>query len=183
MSEHNPWTTLSSRLVYQNAWMRIREDQVIRPDGHPGIYGVLEAAAATGVVAVTDADEIVLVGQYRYPTDVYSWEIVEGAARGDESPLEGAIRELREEAGLEADQWTALGGEIHLSNCMTAERGYLFLARGLREVGASPDATEILQVRHIPFVQCMEMVDSGAITDSMSLIGLLRYARGLRFGG
>jgi 8-oxo-dGTP pyrophosphatase MutT (NUDIX family) len=178
MSEHNPWTTLSSRLIYDNEWMRVREDAVRRPDGSDGIYGVMEAKkVATGVVALTDADEVVLVGQWRYPTKGYSWEIVEGGADPGEEPLAAAKRELREEAGLEAERWEPLGGELHLSNCITDEVGYLYLARGLSEVGADPDPTEVLTLDRVPLAEAVRRVESGEITDAMSVMGLLLAAR------
>lgn len=172
--EENPWQRLSTREVYRNNWITVREDEVIRPDGKPGIYGVVETRLATGVVALTDADEVYLIGQYRYPMEEYSWEIVEGGSEDEETALQAAQRELREEAGLEADDWQPLGGEIHLSNCFTAERAYLFLARGLREVEAAPEGTELLQVRRVPFVETMRMVHEGEIKDAMSIMGLYR---------
>ncbi len=180
-SEPSPWRTVASRRVYANAWMRVREDQVVRPDGAPGIYGVVEPTRlATGVVALTDAGEVWLVGQYRYATDVYSWEIIEGGADPHEDPLAGARRELREEAGLEAASWQLLGGEVHLSNCFTAERAFIYLARGLRAVEAAPEGTEVLRLAKVPLARALELVDQGVITDGVSVIGLLRAERALR---
>ncbi len=140
--QKNPWKTINSKVVYKNDWIQVREDNVIRPDGKPGIYGVVETRIATGVIAVTPENEIYLVGQYRYPTDCYSWEIIEGGTELDESPLETAKRELREEAGLLAESWEQLGGEIHLSNCFSTEIGVFFLAKGLTIVQAEPEGTE-----------------------------------------
>ena len=173
----NPWKTLSTKVVYENAWIRVREDAVIRPDGQPGIYGVVETRLATGVVALTPEDEVYLVGQYRYALDRYSWEIIEGGSDGDESALDAAVRELREEAGIEADHWVPLGPEIHLTNCHSNERGYLFLASGLRHVGAEPDGTEQLALRKVPVAEALAMVDSGEITDAMTIMALLRLDR------
>ncbi|MCW8138237.1 MAG: NUDIX hydrolase [Planctomycetota bacterium] len=182
--EPSPWRTLSSRPVYANAWMRVREDQVLRPDGAPGVYGVVEPVrVATGVVALTDAGEVWLVGQYRYPTEVYSWEIIEGGADPHEDPLEGARRELKEEAGLEAADWRLLGGELHLSNCITAERAFIYLARGLRQVEAAPEATEVLRLLRVPLARALDLVDQGAIQDAVSVIGLTLAERALRRGG
>lgn len=173
----NPWTTTSSRVVYDNPWMTVREDAVVRPDGAAGIYGVVTTRIATGVVAVTDDDHVVLVGQWRYPLRMYSWEIVEGGADDGEDPQAAAARELREEAGLVAEHWEPLGGPVHLSNCVTAEEGRLFVARGLREVEAEPDGTEELVRRIVPVAHALDRVDDGTITDAMSVIGLLRYVR------
>lgn len=173
----NPWTTLSSRVVYDNAWITVREDEVLRPDGAEGIYGVITTSIATGVVAMTDDDEVVLVGQWRYPLERYSWEIVEGGTEDGEDPLAAAARELAEEAGLAADHWQPLGGPVHLSNCFSSEEARLYLARGLREVGADPDGDEELTRRLVAFDEAISMVEDGTITDAMSVVALLRCAR------
>ena len=97
----NPWTTLNSRLVYENPWIRVREDQVLQPDGQPGIYGVVEFKnRAVGVLPIDDEGCIWLVGQHRYPLGSYSWEIPEGGSPQSEPPEETARRELKEETGL-----------------------------------------------------------------------------------
>ena len=176
-ARHNPWTTLSSREVYTNAWITVREDQVVRPDGSPGIYGVVSAKIAAGVVALTAADEVVLVGQYRYPLDRYSWEIVEGGTDHGETSLEAVQRELREEAGYAAARWERLGGNVHLSNSFSDEVAHLYVARDLTPVGRDPDPTEVLAVRHVPFNAALAMVDRGEITDAMSVLALLTLAR------
>lgn len=173
----NPWRTESSRLVYENPWIRVREDQVITPAGTAGIYGVVEARVATGVVALDEAGRVQLVGQFRYPTNEYSWEIVEGGAEDGEDPALAVRRELREEAGLEAMTWEPLGGPVHLSNCFSAEVAYLYVARGLREVARAPDETEQLELRRVPFGEALEMVDRGEIKDALTIIALLRAAR------
>ena len=174
MTYSNPWRKLGSRIVYSNPWITVREDQVIRPDGEKGIYSVVDTRIATGVLAITPDDELYLVGQYRYATDEYSWEIVEGGAEGDEDPLEAARRELREEAGLVAADWRRLGGDVHLSNCFSSEVACLYVARDLREVDFEPEATEVLQLQRLPFKECLSMVNRGEIKDAMSIIGILR---------
>ena len=100
--------------VYENPWISVREDSVIRPDGEPGIYGVVHYKnTAVGVLPVED-DHVYLVGQYRYPLERYSWEIPEGGCPEDEEPLRAAQRELREETGLEARNWRRLGEALPL---------------------------------------------------------------------
>lgn len=181
--EKNPWTRIESKVVYENPWIRVRHDDVLKPDGKPGIYGVVETRVATGVIAITEEQEVYLVGQYRYPTENYSWEIIEGGADHGEDPLVAIKRELKEEAGLKAEQWEQLGSEVHLSNCFSAERAYLYVARGLTEVTSEPDDTEVLSVRKVPLAEAFRMVDAGEITDAMTIIGLLRFDRYLRAGG
>lgn len=173
----SPWRTLSSREVYRNPWIRVREDAVLRPDGSPGIYGVVSTALAVGVLAVTDADEVVLVGQWRYTLDAHSWELVEGGAHPGEDSLTAARRELAEEAGYEAATWQRLAGDLALSNSVTDERAELWLARDLTAVPASPEPTEDIEVRQIPVAEAVELVVRGEITDVMSVVGLLAYDR------
>jgi 8-oxo-dGTP pyrophosphatase MutT (NUDIX family) len=175
--EQNPWKTLSSSVVYTNPWISVREDKVIKPNGKEGIYGVVDSKIASGVVALHENNDIVLVGQYRYPMKEYSWEIIEGGTESNESPSDAAKRELMEEAGLEASKITQLGGEIHLSNCHSSERAFVYLAEGLKETSKSPDDTEILQIKTVPFSEALEMVEKGKIKDSMSIIGIYRAAR------
>lgn len=174
MSRENPWRTLHSAPQYENAWIRVREDQVIRPDGAPGIYGVVEFKNhAIGIVPVTDDLETFLVGQYRYPLHLYSWEIPEGGGPKGEAPLEAAKRELVEETGLTAGRWTYLG-DLHTSNSVTDEVGAVYLAEDLSFGESRPDGTERLEIRRLPLEEAYRMAMTGEITDSLAVIGLAR---------
>ena len=173
----NPWKKIATQQVYKNPWISVREDQVIRPDGKEGIYGVVDPSIAVGVVALTADNQIILVGQYRYPLDEYSWEIVEGGSSKGEEPIDTAKRELKEEAGLAASSWDQLGPYFHLSNCYTSEIGYAFLAKDLEYVGAEPDETEVLITRKIPFQDCLNLVSDGFIKDTLSIIGIQRAGK------
>jgi len=169
----NPWKTLSSKAVYSNPWIRVREDKVITPHGDAGIYGVVEAKPAVGIVALSDDLKTYLVGQYRYTLNTYSWEIPEGGVEANEELLEGAKRELLEETGLSANKWTQLG-ELYTSNCFTNERAYIFIAEDLSEGEAQPDPTELLTVKKIPFIEAWQMVLNQEIKDSLAVIALMR---------
>ncbi|HMO18351.1 MAG TPA: NUDIX hydrolase [Oligoflexia bacterium] len=179
MSIKNPWKTLSTRTVYKNPWIEVKEDKVITPGGGEGIYGVVHSKIATGVVAITKNLDIIMVGQYRYPMNEYSWEIVQGGAEHGEDPMQGAIRELQEEAGILAEKVVLLGEEVHLSNCHSSERAFLYLAENLTQTDANPDDCEILEVKHIPFKDVLEMVENGKIRDAMTIIGVYRAARAI----
>lgn len=177
MTPENPWTTLDRRAVYDNPWISVREDRVLRPDGSPGIYGVVHFKnRAIGVLAVEDDGAVWLVGQHRYPHDRYSWEIPEGGAPEGESAEEAARRELREETGLIADRLEPLGGEVHLSNSVSDENGYLFRATGLTRGPDAPEGTERLHARRVSWEDAWTMLESGEINDSLSVIALLREA-------
>lgn len=171
----SPWTTRSSREVYRNRWMTVREDEVVTPTGTDGVYGVVSKDLALGVVAVDDRDRVVLVGQWRYPLDRYSWELPEGGRDGGEDPLEGIRRELAEEAGLAAATWELLTHRpVALSNSVTDEEGLLWLATDLTQVEAtSGDPTEDLRVARVPFDVAVAACVDGRIDDAMSVLGLL----------
>jgi ADP-ribose pyrophosphatase len=179
METLNPWKTKDSKVVYDNAWIRVREDNVIRPDGQPGIYGVVHYKnTATGVLPIDDEGCTYLVGQYRYTLNSYSWEIPEGGAPEGEDPLEGAKRELLEETGLVAKEWKLLS-KSYLSNSVSDEEAVLYLATNLSQGKASPEGTEKLQVKRVPFEEALSMVARGEITDAMSVIAIQSYVLSL----
>jgi 8-oxo-dGTP pyrophosphatase MutT (NUDIX family) len=172
----NPWTTLASRLVYENPWIRVREDQVTRPDGEPGIYGVVEFKNnAVGVLPVDDQGRVWLVGQYRYPLHAYSWEIPEGGGPALEPPETTAERELCEETGLRAAKLELLA-TVHLSNSVSNELGFVFRATGLAQGQHEPEGTEKIVVRRFEWQEAWSMLKRGEITDSLSVIALLQEA-------
>jgi 8-oxo-dGTP pyrophosphatase MutT (NUDIX family) len=170
------WARRHRRTAYENPWITVWHDDVVRPDGSDGIYGVVHLAnLAVGVVAIDDADRVVIVGQHRYTLDTYSWELPEGGVPAHEDPLTGARRELREETGLEASTWEELV-RVDLSNSVTDEQAVLYLATDLTHGDAQPDATEALTVRWVPFDEALEMTADGRITDVMSVLGIERVA-------
>lgn len=170
------WQTHGSTTAYENDWIRVREDTVTRPDGGTGVYGVVEMRhAAVFVVAVTDADEVVLVDLFRYPTGSHSVEVPAGGSDGEE-PLVAARRELREETGLEAERWTRLGSMWALNGVCRAPE-HVFLAQGLREVAGAEMADEgITGVRRVSWPDAFRMVRDGEISDSESIASLLYAA-------
>ena len=172
--EQNPWRRIGRRVAYENPWLTVYEDQVIRPDGRPGIYGLVHFRnRAVGVVVIDDGDRTLLIGQYRYTLDRYSWEIPEGGAMLEEAPLAAAKRELLEEAGCTADRWD-LVLEAELSNSVTDELAFVFLATGVREGTAMPEGTEILETRWVPFDDALRMIEEGEIRDALSILALQR---------
>jgi 8-oxo-dGTP pyrophosphatase MutT (NUDIX family) len=177
-----PWRRRARRLAYSNPWIDVLHDEVDRPDGSPGIYGVVHFRnLAVGVVAVGDDGRLLLVGQHRYALDEYSWEIPEGGVPVGESALEGAQRELREETGFEAASWRQLF-RITVSNSVTDERGVIYLARGLRPGPAAPEPSEDLEIRWATLEEVLAEIDAGHIHDTMTIAGVCRYALGVASG-
>lgn len=174
MEDHNPWTILDSRKIYENNWIGLTEHQVINPSGGKGIYGEVHFRNyAIGILPLDEELNTWIVGQYRFPLKAYSWEIPEGGGPLGLSPLDSAKRELQEETGLTATGWTEIQ-RMHLSNSVSNELAIIYVARGLTMGEAEPEETEELVVRKLPFEEAYQMAMDGRITDSMSVAALLK---------
>ena len=168
-SSKNPWQILSDKSVYDNKWISVTEFDVINPGGGRGIYGKIHfKKIAVGVLPMDEDFNVYLVGQYRFPLDAYSWEIPEGGGEFGEDPLDSAKRELVEETGLVAGRWEKIL-TMHLSNSVSDEYAILYLARDLVQRKPSPEETEQIAIRKLPFEEAFRMVEEGGITDSMSV--------------
>jgi 8-oxo-dGTP pyrophosphatase MutT (NUDIX family) len=177
--EESPWKRLSKETRYDNPWIKVEEHQVLTPAGKPGIYGTVHFKnVAVAVVALDSSGNTWLVGQYRFPLGEYSWELPEGGGALGTDPIDSAKRELQEETGLVAQDWTLLR-KVHLSNSVSDEVGWIFLARDLVQAKASPEETEQLVVRKMPLVKAWELVQTQQITDALSVIGLSEVRWGI----
>ncbi|GAA2778506.1 NUDIX hydrolase [Saccharopolyspora taberi] len=167
--------TVSSREVYANAWMKVREDSIRRPDGSRGIYGVIDKPDYALVIPVA-GDRLHLVEQYRYPLGLRRWEFPMGTApdRLEVDAAELAARELREETGLRAGKLTDLG-TLDVASGMSSQRGRVFLATELT-VGEHERELEEQDMRTAWFTRAQfeRMIADGEVTDAQSLAA---YAR------
>lgn len=169
------WRTLSSRPVYGNPWVRVREDVAQMPDGRTTIYGVIECSPAVGVLPFLDSHTVVLVGQYRYVARDFYWEMPTGGVRAGEAEEAAVQRELAEEAGYEADRLVKLCA-FHTSKSVVDETAHIYLAEGLRPVEREGDPTEFIEVRAFPFAEVLAMVERSEITDAMTVVAVLHAA-------
>ncbi len=174
MNSHNPWKVLNSKKIYDNNWISLTEHQVINPSGGEGIYGEVHFKnIAIGILPLDEDLNTWLVGQYRFPLKNYSWEIIEGGGLLDIDPITSAQRELAEESGLTAQMFTEIQ-RLHLSNSVSDELAIIYLAQGLQLGKSSPEETEELVIRKLPFDEAYHMVIDGTITDSMSVAAILK---------
>lgn len=170
------WQKHTSKIIYENPWMVVREDEVTNPGGGKNLYGHVQFKNVAVAVLPLDQDGCTrLVGQARYTLNQYSWELPMGGAPLDEDPLAAARRELREETGLTASSWREIL-RLHLSNSITDELGIVYVATGLSQGESAPEETEDLEVRVVPLDEAIEMARKGQITDALSAAALFRIA-------
>ncbi len=172
--QKNPWTTLQTELKFDTPWISVSKHDVLNPSGKPGLYGLIHFKnLAIGVLPLDDNLNTWLVGQWRYPLNAYSWEIPEGGGPIHQDPLISAQRELKEETGLVAETYRELC-RMHTSNSATDEFAILYIAQNLRQEAAEPEESEDLQVKQVPFEEAYQMVMRGEITDSLSMVAILK---------
>lgn len=172
MKETHPYTTLSSKTAYQNPWIRVREDAVRRTDGHESIYGVVETRDSVIVAVLNDKNELYLVNTYSYPDQSWNWEFPGGGGDG-EDPVVAGKRELAEETGIIAEQWTLLG-KTRVCNGLMTEKMAVYAARDVTLTGRKSQEDQILvrEGKFFPLGEVASMVQRGEINDSQSLTAI-----------
>lgn len=170
------WKALSSRQIYQNKWLSLREDLVELPDGRTTIYGVVTCGDCVGILPFLNPNTVLLIKQYRYIAKRVTWEMPTGGVHPGESIEEAAQRELGEEIGYRAGKLTWVS-TYHTSKSVMDETAHLFLGEDLVKLELDPDETEFIEVQPFPFDEVLRMVLQGKIPDSMTIIAVLHAAR------
>lgn len=170
------WKTVSTKPIYQNRWLSLREDLVELPNGRTTIYGVVTCGECVGVLPFPAPDTVLLVRQYRYVARRPTWEMPTGGVHAGESIEQAAQRELGEEIGYRVGRLTHVS-TYHTSKSVMDETAHLFLGEEMEKLALPPDETEFIEIRPFPFREVLAMVLSGEIVDSMTIIAVLHAAR------
>jgi 8-oxo-dGTP pyrophosphatase MutT (NUDIX family) len=171
-----PYERISTREIYRNPWIRLRADEVVRPGGIRGEFAVVEMKGGASVLAVDDEGVAYLVEEYKYGIERHTIEAASGGIDPGETPLEAARRELREEAGVEAEEWTSLGA-IHPFTTAVKSPVHLFLAQQLRTTTQDLDPGEIVRVLKMPLREVIDRVMAGEIDHGPTCVLTLKAAR------
>jgi ADP-ribose pyrophosphatase len=170
------FTVTSSTQIYTNKWIEVREDKVIRPDGNAGTFGVVRMAEGSTVLPIDSSGEVTLVREYKYGVGRYTLEAVSGGIDPGETPLRAAQRELAEELGLDARDWTHLG-VIDPFTSVVRSPNHMFLATSLTAGTARNDPGEVIVPVRMPFEAALTMVMAGDITHGASCVLILKAAQ------
>ncbi|HEY9875079.1 MAG TPA: NUDIX hydrolase [Candidatus Obscuribacterales bacterium] len=171
--KHGPWTIQEKSLKYQDSFITVSEDQVIRPDGQPAMYATVAMKPGVAVLPIHSNDEVYLTKQFRYALGKESIEVVCGAIEEDEPPLTAAQREVQEEVGIKAEEWVDLGLfdiDTSIVHCSV----HMFLAKQLTFIKANQEGTETIETVCVPFKEAVRMVMDSIITHSPSCVLILK---------
>lgn len=179
MKKNGPWTIKESVEKYKNQWIRVREDKVIRPDGKDGIFGVVEMLPGVSILPLDEDGFVFLAEEFHYAIEKDSLEVISGGIDEKEKPLEAAKRELKEETGIQADEWIDLG-EVNPFTTVVQSPATLYLARKLKFSDAKPEGTEQIRIKKVKFEEAVKMVAESKITHGPSCVLILKAEKFLK---
>ena len=171
--KHGPWTIDASTIKYRHELIEVREDQVTRPDGRPGVYATVSVKPGVSVLAVDEEGHAYLAREFRYAIGRESLEVVGGAIDEGEQPAEAARRELREELGIEADQLVELGRVDPMTSLIDSP-SHLFLARTLQLKAQRHEGSERIERVKVALAEAVRLVHESAITHGASCVLIMR---------
>ena len=179
MKKHGPWKIKNSKVVYKNPWISVLEDSVIRPDGKPGIFGVVTMLPGSSVIPIDKNGNVYLTKEYHYGVRRVTIEAISGGVEKRKNKLSTAKRELKEEAGLVAKKWTYLG-VVDPFTTVVQSPNYMYLAQGLSQGKTEPEGTESIRIIKVPFKKALQWVKESKITHSATCVAMLKSERYLR---
>jgi len=179
LERERPYRTVSRRYLWRSAWYNVRQDQLEAADGSAAVYTVVEKPQAVWVVPVTDAGELVMIEQYRYPVDDWCLEVPAGNVEPGVSLEAMAVRELSEETGGRARELRYVG-QFYSLNGICDQVAHVYAAFGVTLDAPRPEATEHIQRRLFPVDEALRMAASGEISDGPSALAILLSERVLR---
>jgi ADP-ribose pyrophosphatase len=173
MQPHGPWQIVESHLIYRDPWIDVRKDDVLRPDGQPGIHSVIRLKPGVTVLALDEAGAVYLTEEFHYAVGRVTLEAVSGGIdQGEDAPTT-ARRELREELGIAADDWLDLGSvDPFTTNVVSPTQ--LYLARRLTFLPSAPEGTERIRCVKLPLTEALAMVMDGRITHGPTCVAVLK---------
>ena len=175
MQQHGPWQIVQSHEVYRDPWIAVRKDNVIRPDGQPGTHSVVTIKPGVCVLAIDDGQQVYLTVEFHYSVGRTTIEAVSGGIEPDEEPLLTAKRELQEELGIGADDWTDLG-VVDPFTASVVSPTRLYLARKLTFGDQAPEGTEQIRCLKMPLTEAVQKVMTSEITHGPSCVLILKTA-------
>lgn len=175
---HGPWTIEAGEQKYKNGWIEVVEDRLTKPDGQPGSFTTILMKPGVSVLALDTDNFVYLTSEFRYAIGRDSIEVVSGGVDDGEEPLAAAKRELREELGIEAVEWSSLG-LVNPFTSIIKSPAHLFLARGLSFFDVEREGTEIIEVIRLKLDEAVEMVMESEITHGPSCVLILKALRHL----
>lgn len=173
VQKHGPWTIQGTSQKYQNSFINVREDQVLQPDGQPGMYATVKMKPGVAILPIDSNGVVYLIRQFRYALGKESLEVVCGAVEEDEPRREAAKREVQEELGIKAEEWNELG-VFDLDTSIVHCPVYLFIAKQLTFTQTNREGTETMETIRIPFDTAVQMVMDNKITHAPSCVLILK---------
>lgn len=175
MNTNGPYKIKSSKLVYKNPWISVQEDQVIRPDGKDGIFGVVKMLEGVTVIPLDKDNNVYLAQEFKYAVGRTTIEAISGGIDEGETKEDAVKRELLEETGLKSDDWQYLG-VVDPFTTVIKSPNHMYLAQNA-ELAADSEEKQTLKVIKVPFIKAFDMVQNGEITHGASCIAILKVAR------
>ncbi len=168
-----PYAVLHSRPIYENPWIKVREDRVERPGGEEAAFGVVTMKPGVTVLPMDDSGDVRLAREFKYGIGEETLEAVSGAIESGETPEQAGLRELGEEVGLRAAEWVDMG-VINPFTTVVSSPNYMFLARALSDTRRSLESGERIEVVTMPFEEALQAVLDGRITHGASCVLILK---------